>query len=433
MVAGERRPRVVIAGGGFGGIWALRGLSGAPVDVVLVDRENYHTFLPLLYQVAAGEIEPEAIAYPIRSLLRGRPQARFVMAGIRAVDPVGRRLITDGPTIPYDYLVLALGSAPHYFGVAGAAAHAFALRTLDQGVALRNQILRCFERAAHEPDAGRREQLLTFITVGGGPTGVEFAGALAELVHGPLRKDYPGLDLRQEVRLVLLEATDALLPGLPPPLRRYTLARLQRMGVQVRLGTAVAAVRPDGAVLADGTHVASATVVWTAGVRGAPRVAEWGLPTARNGCVPVTPSLQLAGHPEIYVVGDLAHLPAAGQPLPMVAPVATQQGALAARNIRRQLAGRPGLPFRYRDRGTMVTIGRNAAVARVYGRSFKGFPAWLLWVGVHLLHLIGFRNRLLVMINWAWDYWFFERTVRLILPSAPPAAPGSPAPGPTPE
>jgi len=422
------RPRVVIVGAGFGGLWAARALARSPVDALLIDRCNYHTFLPLLYQVAASELEPEEIAYPIRSALRKLPAVRFMMGDVRTVNLTARVVEAGGQTFPYDFLILAAGSVSHFFGVAGAAEHAFPLKTLMQGGALRNQILSCFERVVYEPDAARRGQLLTFAIVGGGPTGVEFAGALAELIRGPLVKDYPGLSFR-EVQVVLLEALDGLLPGLPERLQAYALTRLRQMGVDVRLRAPVSQITREAVLLRDGTSIPTRTVIWTAGVRGEPLAQAWGLPTNRAGRVAVLPTLQVPDHPEIYVVGDLAHIEQDGRPLPMIAPVAIEQGEAAGRNVLRQINGDVPLPFRYRDRGTMVTIGRNAAVACVWGRAFTGFPAWLLWLSVHLVNLIGFRNRLFVLINWAWDYFFYERAVRLILPAEEGRArSGAPAP-----
>jgi len=409
--------RVVIVGAGFGGLWAARTLARSPFEVLLVDRNNYHTFLALLYQVAAAELDPGDIAYPVRGILRGLPNVRFVMAEVKGVDFGQRAVETDGLTIPYDYLILATGSVSHFFGVPGAAECAFPLKTLEQGIVLRNHILGCFEQAAYVPDAERRQRLLTFAIVGGGATGVEFAGALAELIRGPLARDYPTLDFRK-VRVVLLEARDRLLPGMPERLQTYALKRLRRMGVEVRLQAAVSRVAHDAVHLQDGTVIPAETTVWTAGVRGDPQVANWGLPTARGGRVAVLPTLQVPDHPEVYVIGDLAYFEEEGRPLPMVAPVAIQQGIAAARNILRQIAGEPPVPFRYRDPGSMATIGRNAAVVQLGRWTFTGFPAWVLWLGVHLLRLIGFRNRLLVLINWAWDYLLFERAVRLILPAA---------------
>jgi NADH:quinone reductase (non-electrogenic) len=411
------RPRVVVAGAGFGGLWAARALARARLEISFVDRNNYHTFSPLLYQVAAAELEPEAIAHPVRSIIRRLSHVRFVMAPVQKINLEARVVNADGLDLAYDYLIVALGSRPHFFGVPGAEEYAFRLKTLEQAITLRNQILRCFERAMSESEAARRQRLLTFAIVGGGPTGVEFAGALAELIYGVLAKDYPTLDLR-EVRVVLLEALGSLLPGLPERLRSYTLARLRGMGVDVRLGTVVSEITREAVCARDGPILPTDTVVWTAGVRGVPAAQVWGLPVTRDGRVTVLPSLQVPGRPEVYVLGDLAYVEDGGRPLPMIAPVAIQEGVAAAQNILRQIGGRPPLPFRYRDRGTLATIGRNAAVAYVWGRSFTGFPAWVLWLGVHLVNLIGFRNRLLVMLNWAWDYLFYERAVRLILPSA---------------
>ena len=412
----QRRPRVAIVGAGFGGLWAARNLAPHPVEVSLIDRHNYHCFLPLLYQVAAAELEPEEIAYPIRSILRSRPNVRFVLAGVKRVDLTQRILETDGPAIPYDFLILATGSVSHYFGLPGAVDYAFPLKTLEQGVVLRARILCCFERAAIEPDPERRRRLLTFAIVGGGPTGVEFAGALAELIRGPLVKDFPSVDLA-EVRVVLVEAEDGLLAGLPDRLRAYAFARLSRMGVEVRLQARVSQITQDAVHLKDGATIPAETVVWTAGVRGDSLAEAWGLPMARGGRVAVQPTLQLTDHPEVYVIGDLAHVEEAGRPLPMLAPVAMQQGEAAARNIGRQIAGQAPWPFRYRDQGTMAVIGRNAGAVHWRGRAFTGFLAWILWLGVHLFKLIGFRNRLLVLINWAWNYLFYEHAVRLILPA----------------
>lgn len=412
----RKPPRVAIVGAGFAGLWAARHLAHYPAEVLLIDRHNYHCFLPLLYQVAAAELEPEEIAHPVRSILWKLPDVQFVLADVKRLNLAGRRVETDGPAIPYDFLILATGSISHFFGLPGAAEHAFPLKTLEQGVALRTRILCCFERAVLESDSERRRRLLTFAIVGGGPTGVEFAGALAELIQGPLVRDYPTLDFR-EVRPLLLEAMDGLLPGMPERLRSYALALLRRKGVEVRLGATVREITAEAVHLKDGTVIPAESVVWTAGVRGDPLAQAWGLPTARGGRVTVQPTLQLPDHPEVYVIGDLAHVEHGGKPLPMLAPVAIQQGVAAARNIGRQIAGEDPVPFRYCDPGTMVVLGRNAGAVHAWGRSFTGFPAWVLWLGVHLVKLIGFRNRLLVLVNWAWDYLFYERAVRLILPS----------------
>jgi NADH dehydrogenase len=314
-------------------------------------------------------------------------------------------------------LILAAGSATHFYGVAGAADYAFTLKTLDDGVRLRNHILCNFERAARDSDAGRRRRRLTFAIVGGGPTGVEFAGALAELLRGPLRRDFPKLNLH-EARVVVVESADRLLPSLPLRLSRYALRRMEKMGVEVRLQSVVDRVEAGEIHLRDGSSIPTETTVWTAGVRGEPTASAWGLPMDRSGRVGVGPTLEVKGLTGVYAIGDLACSQENGKPLPMIAPVALQQAVVAAKNVQRREAGKTALTFRYRDRGMMATIGRNAAVASIGGLTFTGFPAWLLWLGVHIIKLIGFRNRLFVLINWAWDYFFFERMVRLILPAA---------------
>ncbi|GIK37379.1 MAG: pyridine nucleotide-disulfide oxidoreductase [Chloroflexota bacterium] len=409
-------PRVVVVGAGFGGLWATKTLARSSVEVTLIDRNNYHTFFPLLYQVAAAELEPADIAYPVWSILRKQSNVRFIMAEVTKVDLIAQVVETDGPIIPYDYLILSMGSSSHFFGIPGAAEVAYPLRTLEQAVALRNHILSCFEQAACTLDTNLRQRLLTFVIVGGGPTGVEFAGALAELVYGSFMADYPTLDTR-DVHLVLLEAMGSLLSNLPEPLRRYTLTRLHKKRVEVRLGAQVVQITTQAVQLNDGEIIPTETVIWTAGVRGAPLAQNLGLPIIRTGQVSVLPTLQVEGYPEVYVIGDLASIEEDEHPLPMVAPVAIQQGVVAAQNIIRQIDNRSPGPFDYKDIGTMAVIGRNAAVAHLLGRwGFTGFPAWLLWLGVHLLRLIGFRNRLVVLINWAWDYLFYERVVRLMLP-----------------
>jgi NADH dehydrogenase len=380
-----------------------------------MDENNYHTFLPLLYQVAAAELEPEEIAHPVRSILRKLPNVHFALAKVNAIDLAAKVVKTNDRAIPYNYLVVATGSTPEFFEVKGAAEHALSLKTLQDGIVIRSRVISCFEQAIQEPDPKRRQGLLTFIIVGGGPTGVEFAGALAELIHGALVRDYKTLNFR-EVRVILLEALGNLLSGYPESLQSYAAKRLTKIKVDVRLSTPVTEITSNAVHLKDGTIIPAETVVWTAGVRGDHEAKTWGLPTCRNGQVSVLPTLQVAGYPEVYVVGDLARIEGGDRSLPMIAPVATQQGAFAARNIARQIAGLTPKHFRYRDRGKMVTIGRNAGAAHLLGLSLTGFPAWVVWLSVHLLNLIGFRNRLFVLIDWAWDYLFYERAVRLILP-----------------
>jgi NADH dehydrogenase len=407
------RPRVVIVGAGFGGLRAARALRRAPVQVILLDRHNYHLFQPLLYQVATAGLEPEQIAKPVRAVLRRQRNFEFRMTEVTGLDPAARRLATADGAVAYDYLILAVGGETNYFGLEGIARHGFGLKDIPEAIRIRNHVLRRFERATLEPDPERRRAELTFVVVGGGPTGVEMAGALSELIRLVLVKDYPQLDLR-DVRILLLEATDRLLATMPPRLSAAAAETLRRKHVDVRLGAAVADFDGARVTLRSGEVIAARTLIWAAGARAAALTARLGLPLARQGRVPVEPTLQVPGHPEIYVVGDAAYLEVAGQPLPMMAPVAIQMAETAAANIRRQLEGRPPAPFRYRDPGALATIGRNAAVAHVRGVSVRGFAAWVVWLVVHLIQLIGFRNKLFVLLNWAWDYFFYERAARLI-------------------
>jgi NADH dehydrogenase len=412
----REQSRVVIVGAGFGGLAAARGLSSSGLDVLVIDRNNYHTFNALLYQVAAAELEPEDISYPVRTILRTIPNARFLMDDVEGVDLPSKVIRAGNREISYDFLVLATGSTTRFYNTPGAPEHAFELKTLDHAISLRNHMLCCLESAANESNPDMRRSLLTFVIVGGGPTGVEFAGALAELIRGPIAKDYPVLH-KGDLRVALLQAADSLLPEMPEPLREYGLARLSRIGVEVQLQMTVTKVTEEAVYLEDGSVLPAATVVWTAGVQGGPLAQSLHVPTARDGRVLVGPALQLTDHPEVYVIGDLAYWEHEGRPLPFVAPVAVQQGAAVAANIRRQVSGQPALPFAYRDKGSLATIGRMTAVARIGGRRFTGLSAWILWLAVHIFNLIGFRNRVLVMVNWAWDFLLYERGVRLILPS----------------
>lgn len=405
--------RVVIIGMGFGGIRATRVLAGKGVEVIILDRENYHLFQPLLYQVATASLEQEAIAYPIRGLVRRWESVHFELAEVCGVDLENRRLFTAGETIDYDYLIIAAGSVTNFFGLESVARHAFDLKTLGHSVDLRNQILGSFERATHETDPARRRALLTFVIVGGGPTGVEFAGALKELVRFVLRKDYPEL-YSTEPRIVLIEATDRLLAALPEELRQYALQRLKKMGVEVLLNTRVTDAEPDRVVLADGSYIPAHTLLWSAGVRAAPLAERIPVAKAAGGRIPVEPDLSISGHPEVFVIGDMAYLEQDGAPLPMVAPVAMQQGEYAGKAVLARVLGRPVEPFRFTEKGTMATIGRNSAVASVRGMNFSGYFAWAVWLALHLMYLVGFRNRLLVLLNWSYYYLLYERQVRLI-------------------
>jgi NADH dehydrogenase len=411
----NNRPRVVIVGAGFGGLWAAKAFGGAPLDVTVIDRNNYHSFFPLLYQVAAAELEPEDIIYPVRRVLHRYPNIHFELGEVTGIDTASKAVITREKKLPYDFLILSVGSQPHFFGVQGATRHTFPMRTLEEAVSLRNHILCRFETAALETDPSLRQQMLTFAIVGGGPTGVEFSGALAELVRKPLVRDYPSIGVNQ-VHVLLLEATDHLLTVLPRKLQEYSLKRLRQLGVDVQLNSLVAEVDTHHVVLKDGRTIPTETVVWTAGVAGLGLPQGWDFPTRANGQVGVLPTLQVPQHPEIYAIGDLAYVEQAGEPLLLVATVANQEGEWAAKNIIRQVTGKQVKPFHYRDLGIMAVTGRNAAAARILRFTLSGFPAWFIWLTVHIYRLIGFRNKLLVLINWAWDYIFFDRVVRLIFP-----------------
>ncbi|MCI4625408.1 MAG: NAD(P)/FAD-dependent oxidoreductase [Candidatus Magnetoovum sp. WYHC-5] len=410
-------PKVVVIGAGFAGLWLTKKLSGKPLEVVLVDKTNYHTFLPLLYQAAAAEVEPESIAYPIRSIIRKMPNVRFIMADIKEINYEERLVIANDITIDYDFLVIAIGSATQFFDTPGTEEYAFQLKNLEHAIMLRSQILRCFEKAMVEKNDDARRKYLTFTVIGGGATGVEFAGALAELIYGPLKKDFPSIDF-QEVKIYLIEAASGVLLTYPNHLREYTVNSLRQMGVNVILETFVTHITVETVHLKDKGVIPTETVVWTAGVRGAPIAEKWGLPITRSGRIEVLQTLQLEKYSEIYVIGDLAAVMANDNKhhLPMLAPVATQQGSWAATNILRQINKKPPLPFKYLDKGTMVTIGRKKAIAMVGKRTFNGFIAWVMWLFIHLYNLIGFKNRLMVLVNWANDYIFYEKSIRLILP-----------------
>ncbi len=405
--------RVVIVGMGFGGLSAAKELAGRGLEVVMVDRHNYHLFQPLLYQVATAGLEQESIAYPVRALARRWQGAAFRMGEVIGVDLAGRHLILADGEFSYDYLILAAGSRTNFFGMEGIERHAFDLKRLSHAEEMRNHILTLFEKASREPDPARRRALLTFVVVGGGPTGVEFAGALRELVVHVLSRDYPEVRTA-ETRIILLEAASSLLTAMPDELRAYALRKLRAMGVEVKLETRVIDARDGHVFLHGGEVIESHTLFWSAGVAAAELADRLGVPQAGGGRVTVRAALSLDGHPEAFVIGDMAHLVQDGAVLPMMAPVATQQGRHAARAILALERGEQPPPFRYHDKGAMATIGRSAAVAVSHGFRFRGYLAWLVWLLLHLYYLIGFRNRLLVLMNWAYYYFSHERQVRLI-------------------
>lgn len=407
------RKKVAIVGMGFGGIRAARILAGHGLDVTLVDRNNYHLFQPLLYQVATAGLEQESIAYPIRAMARHWPDTRFLLAEVTAIDIDARRIRTVTGDISYDYLVVGAGSITNFFGLQSVERHAFDLKELAHAEELRNHILTAFERAVREPDPARKRALMTFVIVGGGPTGVEFAGALIELVHFVLAKDYPELKT-QAARVVLVEANDQLLAAMPEKQRLYTLKKLRSMSVEILLNASVVDASPERVTLADGAVIPAHTLFWSAGVKAAPIAAHLGTSRKHAGRVPVEPDLSLPGHPEVFVIGDMAYLEQDGSALPMTAPVAMQMGIYAGKAILAREDRQFLRPFHYRDKGSMATIGRSAAVASAFGMQFRGHLAWLVWLLLHLYYLIGFRNRTVVMLNWIWYYWFHERQVRLI-------------------
>ena len=407
------RPQVVIVGAGFGGLTVARGLARAPVDITLIDRQNHHLFQPLLYQVATAGLSPADIAWPVRHLVRDQPNTRVLMGEVTAVDP-SRRVVMlgDGP-VAWDWLVLATGATHGYFGHDEWAAHAPGLKDLDDATAIRRRLLLAFEHAemASNPEVARR--LLTIAIVGGGPTGVELAGAIAELARRALAADFRAIDPAR-ARVLLIEAGPRLLPNFPEALSRYTAEALARLGVEVRLGTPVTSC--DGQGVTVGTErVPAATILWAAGVAASPAASWLGVAGDRAGRVPVGADLTVPGHDHIYVIGDTALArDAANLPLPGIAPVAKQQGAFVARSILARLEGRQLQPFAYRDRGLLATIGRKSAVIAWRRLRLRGWPAWWLWGAAHIYFLVSLRNRLIVVTQWLWSYFAFERGARLI-------------------
>jgi NADH dehydrogenase len=417
----RQRPRVVIVGGGFGGLSAAKALQGVPVDVVLVDRRNHHLFQPLLYQVATATLSPADIATPIRKIFRRQRNVTVMMAEAQAVDPDRRVLVTDLGEIDYDYLVLAAGATHSYFSRDDWAEHAPGLKTIDDATEIRRRFLLAFESAELEDDPEARQAALTFVVVGAGPTGVELAGALAEIAHETIPHDFHLVDTTT-ARIILVEALDRVLPAMDPACSADALESLQHLGVEVQLGTRVTEIDDDGVRLGD-EAVAADNVFWAAGVQASPIGASVASELDRAGRVIVADDLSLPDHPEIFAVGDLAHAvdPSTGEMVPGVAQGAIQGGRHAARviasEVRAAAAGRPAPQrkvFRYNDKGTLATIGRNKAVADLGRLKFRGLLAWLLWAVVHVMFLISFRNRLAVMLSWMWNYLFFDRGARLI-------------------
>jgi NADH dehydrogenase len=406
-------PHVVIVGGGFGGLSAARALRASPVRVTVLDRRNHHVFQPLLYQVATAALSPGDIAYPIRAILRRQKNADVLLADATAVHAARRTLVLRDGSLDYDFLVLAAGATHSYFGHDDWEKAAPGLKSLEDALEIRRQFLLAFEKAEREPDPAKRRTLLTFVLVGGGPTGAELAGAMAEISRHVLVSDFRTIDPR-DARILLVEAGPRILPSFPPELSSKAQATLERLGVEVRTGSAVTGIGP-GWVAIGGERLKAATIVWSAGVAAAPLARSLGAPLDKAGRVLVEPDLSVPAHPEIFAIGDLAaFLHQTGKPLPGVAQVAIQQGRHAAKNILRKIAGQTTLPFHYRDPGNLAVLGRAAAIADLGRVRLAGFPAWLFWCFVHILYLIGFRNRFIVLFEWAWAFFRNERGARLI-------------------
>ena len=410
----HKTPHIVIVGAGFAGLETARGLANAPVRITLIDKNNHHLFQPLLYQVAIAGLLPSQIAQPVRTIFRKQKNLAFQMGEVTEIDLNEKYIKLNGSVIAFDYLVISAGARTNFFGFETLEEYGLQLKDLDTAVKTRNHLLSMFEQASHEGDTEKRKSMLTFVIVGGGPTGVETAGALSELITHVMRKDFPRLDLK-DAQVILLEAGPSLIAAYPDELREATFKLLRNKNVDIRLNTKMQDFNGQRVMLGDGSTIETQTLIWTAGAKAAEIIDSLGMEQASMGRVRVTPSLQLPLFPDAFVIGDSALLVNGnGQPLPMLSTVAIQQGKAAAKNIRRLIEGKEPLPFHYKDPGLLATIGRNAAVARIFGISFSGFIAWVIWVFLHIYRIVGFRNRILVMFNWAWDYFFYDNQVRLI-------------------
>jgi NADH dehydrogenase len=425
-------PHVVIVGGGFAGLTAARSLRHANVRVTIVDRRNHHLFQPLLYQVATAALNPGDIAYPIRAVVRHQSNTRTILARVAGIDLQQRVLWLADGSLSYDYLLLASGATHSYFGNDAWEQWAPGLKTIEDALEIRRRVLSAFEAAERQPDPVQVRASLTFVVVGAGPTGVELAGALMEIGRLTVAKDFRSFDPRT-LRVVLVEAADRVLPPYHATLSQKAKTQLEKLGVEVRLGARVTKIDASGVFLGD-EHIDARTVLWAAGVAGSPLGKELGVPLDRAGRVQVQPDLSVPGHPNVFVAGDLMSVVQDGKPVPGVAPAAIQSGRAAARNIAALARGESTRPFRYFDKGSLATIGRNKAVGQVGRLRFSGYFAWLVWWVIHIAYLIGYRNRLVVMIGWAWNYLSFGRGARLITGRGwDPAANGEPVSGAPPQ
>ena len=410
--------RIVVVGGGFGGLWAVRHLRNAPVDITLIDRSNHHLFQPLLYQVATAGLAAPSIAAPLRYILRKQRNVTVLMGEVSKIDLDARRVRAGDRDIGYDYLLVASGATHAYFGHDDWERHAPGLKTLDDAFVIRRRILAAFERAEASGSDAERNACLTFAVIGGGPTGVELAGTLAEIARHTLANEFRHIDSRQ-ARVLLVEAGPRVLAALDPTLSAKARAQLERLGVEVRTGDAVTDIG-DGFMVCGGERIAAHTILWAAGVAASPLGKQLGAELDRAGRVRVQPDLSIPRHPEVFVAGDLANLQSDGKPVPGVAPAAKQMGTQVAKNIMALIGGRPTAAFRYRDWGALATIGRHSAVAQLPNVRFSGIFAWWFWLLLHIYFLIGFRSRLIVLINWAWAYFTYERGARIILGNEEP-------------
>lgn len=414
MSSSQTQRRVAIVGAGFAGVEAAKTLAKNGVDVLLIDRHNYHTFIPMLYQVATAVLYPHQVVYPLRRLFRNFPQVRFIQTEVEKIDFERQIIYHKGIPINYDYLVMATGTQTQYFGVSGASEYTFPMRSLPEAIALRNQIFSSFEQAAKTFNVEERQRLLTFIIVGGGTTGIELAGALSELINSALRRDYMCLNPKQ-AKIILVQSGENLLASYPKYLGHYAAKFLQNRGVKVHLNSKVCSVTSEAVYLEDGSALSTNTVIWTAGVLAATPTIKQTIETASKEKIVVEPTLQISKYPNIYAVGDLSYVKSQGKYFNGVAQEAIQQGRTAANNILRQLIGKSPQAFEYYDKGRLAIIGRHGGVCKIGKFAFTGFLAWSMWLGVHLFYLPGIRNRIGVLFNWLKCYFEGEGASRIII------------------